>query len=454
MDNIFIGSIFTGVIMTMSKNLKMFMKYVIPSIIGMLITGSYCIVDSIFIGQYGGKIGLAAVAITWPLVMLFAAVGDMLGTGAAIIISQSRGKGAFDRARMVFGNMLCFQLVTSLLLMLPCVYYLTDILYFFGADDELMPYSLPYALIQTYGCLAAMLSTGLPAVIRNDGRPTLAMIIISFSLISNIIMDYLFIFKFSWGIVGASWATLTAQILISLMSLIYFATKYTDICYSMDMLRIKITEIREIIIDGIPSFGSQLAIITILFLHNYQSVRYGGVDGLAVYTFIGDVEAIGSLFMTGLALGVQPLVAFLYGSRRYARQEVIGRMGYRFAFVSGIVLMWISFLGRNIFPPWFNLHGEVAQLAAHGLIISSSAFLLLGVIRVAGYYFQATGKIMEASLLIYGDAFFALPLCLWILPLFFGLDGVWMAMPVSRILLFIFVCVLWLKERKKDWGKI
>lgn len=108
--------------------------------------------------------------------------------------------------------------------------------------------------------------------------------------------------------------------------------------------------------------------------------------------------------------------------------------------------MLISFVGCNIFPAWFNLHGNVAKLASHGLVISSTAFLLLGVIRVAGYYYQATGKIKASSLLIYGDAFFALPLCLFLLPIWFGLDGVWLAMPISRVLLFSFVCYLW-------WGK-
>ena len=152
-----------------------------------------------------------------------------------------------------------------------------------------------------------------------------------------------------------------------------------------------------------------------------------------------------SIIVISLVLNII-LDYLLYGSLMYARQNVIGNMGYCFAFFSGIVLMLISFFGGNIFPAWFNLHGNVAKLASHGLVISSTAFLLLGVIRVAGYYYQATGKIMASSLLIYGDAFFALPLCLFLLPIWFGLDGVWLAMPISRVLLFSFVCYLW-------WGK-
>ena len=432
--------------MKLNKNVKMFMSYVIPSIIAMLIVGSYSIVDSVFIGQYSGKTGLAAVAITWPLIMFFGAVGDMLGTGAGVLISQAQGANNIKKARSSFANMMFLQVLFCAILIIPCTVFLPDILIFSGANIELLPISLIYAKILIYGCLASMLAIGLISVIRNDGRPTFAMIIIVISLVLNIILDYLFIFVFNLGLAGAAWATLVSEIVACVICLVYFACKCTPLRYGSDMLKLNFRQAKELVINGIPSLGNQISIIVMLFLHNYQSMRYGGIDGLAVYTFIGAIESLGSLFMTGLSLGIQPLVAFLYGSRKYARQNVIGNMGYWFAFFSGIVLMLISFVGCNIFPAWFNLHGNVAKLASHGLVISSTAFLLLGVIRVAGYYYQATGKIKASSLLIYGDAFFALPLCLFLLPIWFGLDGVWLAMPISRVLLFSFVCYLW-------WGK-
>ena len=213
------------------------------------------------------------------------------------------------------------------------------------------------------------------------------------------------------------------------------------------MFGLKISNLKEIAISGFPSLGNQLSIIAMLFFHNYQSLKYGGINGLAAYTFIGAVESLGSLLMTGLSLGVQPLAAYLYGGKKYRRQNIIGTMGYFTAFVLGIILMLISLAGHNIFPSWFNLSGKSAVLASQGLIISSTAFILLGVIRVAGYYYQATGKVLDSSLLIYGDAFFALPLCLFTLPHWFGLDGVWLAMPVSRLILFAFVCWLWFGKK-------
>lgn len=435
---------------TLNKNTKLFLSYVLPSMVGMLIVGSYSIVDTIFIGQAAGELGLASVAVTWPLVMVFGAVGDMLGTGGAIIVSQSRGSGNLARARSVFGNMLCFQIIFSFVLMALINYFLIDALLLLGADKELLLGAVRYSRIIIYGNLACMLMMAVSSVIRNDGRPVLSMWLTVGGLLLNILLDYIFIFPLKGGIAGAAYATIVSQALIAIAGLVYFATGYTKLRYGWAMFKLRLANLKEIVVSGIPSLGNQLSIIAMLLFHNYQSLKYGQIDGLAAYTFIGAIESLGSLLMTGLSLGVQPLVAYLYGGKRYRRQNIIGNMGYYTAFVLGIILMLVSFAGHNIFPAWFNLSGNAAALASHGLIISSTAFVLLGVIRVAGYYYQATGKVWDSSLLIYGDAFFALPLCLFTLPHWFGLDGVWLAMPVSRIILFAFVCWLWFGKKHRQ----
>lgn len=432
----------------LTKNTKLFLSYIIPSMVGMLIVGSYSIVDTVFIGQSAGEIGLASVAVTWPLVMPFGAVGDMLGTGAAIIISQSRGRGDLSKARLTLGNMLCFQLIFSLGMMLLMNTYLTEALVLFGAKPELMDGAIHYSRILIYGNLACMLMMAVSAVIRNDGRPVLSMWLTIGGLLLNILLDYVFIFPLGGGIIGAAYATVVAQAMIAVVGLLYFATPYTQLRYRWLMFHLRLKTLGEVLLSGIPSLGNQLSIIAMLFFHNFQSLKYGGIEGLAAYTFIGAIESLGSLLMTGLSLGVQPLVAYLYGGKRFQRQNVIGNMGYVTAFGLGIILMLVSFAGHNVFPTWFNLSGSTAELAAHGLILSSTAFVLLGVVRVAGYYYQATGKVWDSSLLIYGDAFFALPLCLFTLPLWLGLDGVWLAMPCSRVILFGFVCWLWFGKKR------
>lgn len=432
----------------MNKSLKTFLSYVIPSMVAMLIVGSYSIVDTIFIGQATGETGLAAVAITWPIMLLFGAFGDMLGTGAAVLISQERGKKDFQKAKFLFGNMLLMQLVLSLILLAIFIPNTKSLLFLFGATPELIPMAMDYVMVLVWANLLFMLGVGLGAIVRNDGRPILAMFLMILGLGLNIILDYIFIFVLDGGVKGAALATVVSLAVGILVTLGYFLTPWTHVRITKGMFKIKPEYMKQIAVTGIPSLGNQLSIIAMLFLHNFQSMRYGGVSGLAAYTFIGAIESMGSLLLTGLALGIQPLVAFFNGAKNYVQQRIMGNMGYATALGLGVILMVVSLLGCDIFPTWFNLTGETAVLAAHGLVLSSTAFLLLGVVRVAGYYYQSTGKIIYSSILIYGDAFAALPLCLFILPIFCGLDGVWLSMPVSRLLLFLLALYFWYGKRK------
>ena len=427
----------------MRRENKLFLKYAGPSITGMLIAGSFSIVDTLFIGQGTGKNGLAAVSLTWPLIMLFGAAGELIGSGAAVLISQFRGSGEMDKAQSVFGNMLTLNILMAAVLFGIFYPSLEPLLKLFGAQEGLLPTALSYAKIMTCGAVICMLMESFIAIIRNDGRPMLSMFLLVVGLIGNIVLDYLFILHFHWGAPGAAYATVISQGISALLGTGYFLSSGTSLKYSWNTLKLKGPQTRAILLTGIPVFGNMLSVIAMLFMHNLQALRYGAVDGLAAYTLVAALESLGSLLMTGLAMGIQPLTAYMHGAGQYKRQNRMGNRAYKWALILGIIMMLFSFAFRSSMPEWGGLSGNAAKMAAHGVLLSSTAFLLLGVIRVAGFYYQSTGSIGKASLLIYGDSFFALPLCLFILPEWFGMDGIWLAMPVSRVILFLLLCYLW-----------
>ncbi|MBE6426246.1 MAG: hypothetical protein E7029_09725, partial [Planctomycetaceae bacterium] len=185
--------------MKKEKDLDLFLKYVIPSMASMVIAGSFCIVDMIFIGQGIGEIGLAALGIAWPLVMFFIALAEMIGSGAAVLISQARGEGDLQEAQRLFCNLTWLQAVVTAVLMVPVLIFLPEILRFFGTTEILMPYALEYLrpMIWTIGVCVFMI--GGIAVMRNDGSPVLAMWVECTGLLGNIVLDWLFIIYFSWG---------------------------------------------------------------------------------------------------------------------------------------------------------------------------------------------------------------------------------------------------------------
>lgn len=438
----------------MKSDLRLFWKYVAPSVFGAVIGGSFAIVDAIFIGLAGGENSLAATAVTWPLVMFLQAFGFLVGSGGAVLIAQNRGSNLPERERLFFAQTVFLALAWSIFLTVVTFPLLQPILTALGATQELMPISLRYSQILTGGVIFSIFMSLCLEVIRNDGHPTLSMLLMITGLISNIILDWVFVFHLQFGAVGAAIATVISQAGACILGCIYFCSPLTKLRFSIGILKPKLHLIGNIIITGLPIFGNMLSIIAMLYMHNAQSLRYGGIDGLAAYTVISSLEALGSMFMTGIAGGVQPLSASMYGAGKYKRQNRFGNYGYKFAFISGIILMLFSFAMYKIIPGWMGLEtGNALDLAQHGILLSAPAFLLLGVIRVAAFYYQSTGNIVKSSCLIYGDSFIALPLCIFTLPVWFGMNGVWLAMPVSRIILMAMLLYFWFGSRNASRKK-
>ena len=402
----------------------------------------------------GGENALAATAVTWPLVMFLQAFGFLVGSGGAVLIAQNRGSNLPERERLFFAQTVFLALAWSIFLTVVTFPFLQTILTALGATQELMPISLRYSQILTGGVIFSIFMSLCLEVIRNDGHPTLSMLLMITGLISNIILDWVFVFHLQFGAVGAAIATVISQAGACILGCIYFCSPLTKLRFSIGILKPKLHLIGNIIITGLPIFGNMLSIIAMLYMHNAQSLRYGGIDGLAAYTVISSLEALGSMFMTGIAGGVQPLSASMYGAGKYKRQNRFGNYGYKFAFISGIILMLFSFAMYKIIPGWMGLAtGNALDLAQHGILLSAPAFLLLGVIRVAAFYYQSTGNIVKSSCLIYGDSFIALPLCIFTLPVWFGMNGVWLAMPVSRIILMAMLLYFWFGSRNASRKK-
>ncbi len=417
--------------------------YIMPSVIGMTVAGSFSIVDTIFIGRATGETGLASVAVTWPLLMLVMAIGSLCGGGGAVLVSQAHGahdkKAALTAFRLTWG----LSIILSILLTAILLPYLPELLRLIGATPQLMQQALTYSRIMLGGLTISVLLSAFIEVIRNDGSPKLAMWMVVIGLLINTVLDWYFILQLNWGVQGAAWASIIGEAISAMLGIYYFCSRHTELRFPLLLKRADWTRIQELLSTGLPIFGSSIAIITMLYLHNYQSLRYGQVDGLAAYTMVAAVESLGSLLLTGLASGMQPLTARMYGAKDYGRQNAIGNYSYWLAFAAGVLLMLFSFVSYTFMPTWMGLSGQAAHLAGRGLVLSAPAFLLLGVIRVAAYYYQSTGKTWDSSLLIYGDSFVVLPLCLFTLPLLWGMDGIWLSMPISRVLLFGVLLYLW-----------
>ncbi|MDO4549782.1 MAG: MATE family efflux transporter [Planctomycetia bacterium] len=431
-----------------SSDLRIFFRYVIPSMITMFIGGLYNIIDSFFIGQAMGYEALAAINVTFPIFCLIFGMGDMISMGACILISQNRGAGNTQEENTVFSAMFGTAALASILLSALLLYYVNPILLWLGAEPELLSMAREYLVIILLGSILQIMAICFMAALRNDNHPVLAMWIISTGLIFNIFLDFILVWVLHWELFGAALATILAQMVPLTVSICFFSGNRTPLKFQIKKCIPDLHHIRIIIQNGFPSLGAHITIGAMLLFHNWQALRYGGIPGLAAYAVICETESVASMVMQGIASGMQPIASYFYGAQQHMRNRKILRYGISLALLLGTVGTLVSILGCHFFPSILGVKEEAAKIAARGLIISSPMFIALGLIKVGSHYFQATQRILPASILIHGDYALILPLCLFGLPLVFGLDGVWAAMPISRFILLgiLIFCALFLRN--------
>jgi len=426
--------------------IKLFFCFVVPSVSSQLLSGIYTIVDGFFVGMGTGEAGLAAVGLAYPFTVFVTAVGAGIGVGGGALISISTGRRREKLAERVLGSMsfliLCASLVTSFVLGFGAEYFLS--LYDVSAKVAGMSYI--YALILLIGSPAQIFTMGFLGAVRNDGYPRKAMYIMISGFIANIILDWLLVIVFPLGTAGAAAATLASQTLTAVPLAFHFIGGHSKVRLKMRCLKPSVAICKNIIRMGFSPFGVQVAAALTMIMHNWQSLAYGGDTGVAAYAVVGYIVPVGVMLQEGIAEGIQPLISYYYGANLHARRRLTARMGFSSAIVIGIICSALIFVFRTFVPSFFSMKGEAAAIAVRGLLLSVPMFPFLGLAKVGASYFQSVGRMKLASGLTYADPFFLLPLFLWMLPEFWGLDGVWLAMPFANIFLCIAFIIMWKRE--------
>lgn len=416
------------------SDLKQFFRYVLPTMLFMFVCGLYNIMDGIFVGKATGETGLAACLLTFPLYCFVFGLGDMIGCGAAILIAKHRGEERLDLANRIFSGVFGMVLILCVGMLGLYAFWGTALLRLFGATPTLLPLSAKYFGIVLAGSFPMLLWLCLASIMRSDDQPTLSSGLMVVGAVGNIFLDYLFVMVFGWGVPGAAIATIVAEAITLALGLPYFFSKKCHLTFHFSEMFPTLPDALRVLKCGIPSLGAQSAIAIMLLCHNLQALKWGGQSALAAYAAISMIESLGSMLTQGVASGLQPLVSYYYGAMDFVRNRRFLKYGLLFSFLLGLLGLSFSLLACHTIPGFMGLTGEAASIATHGLLISAPAFLAMGLVKVGSHYYQATGRITASSVLIYGDCLI-LPLLLFLLPLAFHLDGVWMAMPVSRFLL-------------------
>ena len=413
---------------------RQFMHYVIPSMIAMLFSGFYSIVDGLFVGNSIGNVGLAAINLVYPIQVVLNATATGVGIGGSVLVSIYRGEGK-DRD-MEHSAMQTIILLLIFGAILPVFFLGTKgiILNFLGAEGAIYKGADDYITTILIGGMLPVLGNGLNPIVRNQGKPIIATQNMVAGLVTNIVLDYVFIYKMNLGMFGAALATITAQGVVATMNVIY-VIKLNHKNFKLDYILPNIAKIKKIMKIAISPFGQTIVPSIIIILTNWKCIEYGGDGAVAIYSVISYVLACAQLLIQGIGDGVQPLFSYYFGANKERELHYVYNKAFFLCSVFSVFLMVLTMVFSVQLAKYFNISPELMNETALALKTTAFAYAFFGVTRVTSAYFYATNHTKFSNLLIYIEPIVIAPAMLWIFTELFGLSGVWMAYPAIQVIL-------------------
>lgn len=436
------------------------MQYAVPAIIAMTASSLYNMVDSIYIGHIKdvGSYAISGLAVTFPLMNLATALGTLVGVGASTILSMLLGQRNYKAANKVLLNEVLLNIIIGVAFSVVTLSFLDPILMFFGASQNTLPFARDYMVIILLGNVITHLYFGLNNMVRASGNPKLAMGLTVFTVVSNTIMDPIFIFVLDMGIKGAAIATVLCQLMALIYTARYFFNQnnYLHLPKYLRDYKLDIRIAKDSLTIGMgPFLMNSAACIVTLFI-NQQMLKYGGDLAIGAYGIVNRISFFFIMINMGFNQGMQPIAGYNFGAGKYTRVKRVFKLTVICATIVSCVGFIVSEFMPNLAVSLFTNDLELKELADKGLRLTNLAFPLVGFQMVATNFFQSLGMVHKSILLsLSRQLLFLVPL-IYFLPVFFGHRGVWMSFPIADtaaiVLSTILLLSLFRKFRKLNDG--
>ena len=411
-------------------------QYAVPGIIAMTASSLYNMVDSIYIGHIPdvGSLSIAGLAVTFPLMNISTAIGTLVGVGAATMISVLLGQKNYKVAGKVLSNEVTLNIISGIIFTLVTLLWMEPILRFFGASDATLPFARRYMTVIAIGNAVTHLYFGLNSVVRSSGNPRLAMGLTLFTVISNAILDPIFIFALGMGVQGAAIATVLCQCMSLGYTLWYFLNpdRFLHLPRSWSMFRIDWKIAKDSLAIGMGPFLMNLASCIVVLFINQQLVHWGGDLAIGAYGIVNRITFLFIMIVFGFNQGMQPIAGYNFGARQYGRvREVYLKTALWATLITTIGFIFSEFLSGPTVRI-FTSDPVLVEKAARGLRNMNLVFPIVGFQMVTTNLFQCLGMVRKSIFLsLSRQLLFLLP-CIYILPALLESEtGVWYSFPIS-----------------------
>lgn len=428
---------------------RLLWQYSLPAIVGIVVMQLYNIVDRIFIGQGVGSDAIAGLAITFPVMNLSAAVGTLIGAGAAARISIVLGQNDKRKAELILGNSLVLTLLFGVIYVSIFAIFIDDILRLFGASEVTLPYAHDFMAYILPGMLVMNLCFSFNNIMRASGYPTRAMVTMFIGAGLNVILAPLFIFVFDWGIKGAAIATDIAMTISMIFVMMHFFSKKSELHFKPGIYKLKWSIFTAITAIGAAPFVVNMAGSALNGIVNNVLHQYGGDDAVGALGILMTYAQLLVMVVIGITQGMQPIIGFNYGARKFHRLK----RAFWLSVAAGSAVTFLGAVGAQFCPEYiaraFTTDSDLIEKTAQALRISTVAFWAVGFQIVSTNLFQSLGLAGKSIFLsLTRQILFLLPL-IYIFSSVLGLQGVWMAYATSDIVATLVTTVMVIFQMRK-----
>ena len=428
---------------------KKLLRFVLPSIVMMVFTSIYGVVDGLFVSNYAGKTAFAAINLVMPFIMVLGGLGFMVGTGGTALVSKVLGEGDREKANRYFSMMILFTLILGIVLTVFGVTFMEPVALFLQATPEMLDDCVTYGRIVIAFTTAFMLQNVFQSFLIAAEKPQLGLIATVAAGVTNMVLDALFVAVFHWGVAGAAIATGISQCVGGLFPLIYFMRPNTSLL-RLTRAKLEAKPILQACGNGSSELMSNISSSIVSMLYNFQLLKYIGEDGVSAYGVLMYVQFIFVAIYVGYSIGCAPIVGYHYGAQNHEELKNMLKKSVRLMSGAGVVLSVSAYLLAWPLAKIFVGYDETLfNLTCHAFRLFSFAFLFAGFNIYASSFFTALNNGAVSAAISFLRTLLFQTSSVMLLPLIFGVDGIWYAISAAEVFAFVISTIFLFAKRNK-----
>lgn len=425
------------------------LRFVFPSIIMMIFTSIYGVVDGLFVSNFAGKTAFASINLVMPFVMILGGIGFMIGTGGTALVSKVLGEGKKEKANKIFTMMIIFTLLLGTLLSVIGVVSMPWVADFLGATEEMMADCILYGRIVTGFTVTFMLQNVFQSFLIAAEKPKLGLLATVLAGVTNMVLDAIFIIVFKWGVAGAAIATGLSQCVGGIFPLIYFSRDNSSLL-RLTKTKLEIKPILNACGNGSSELMSNISLSVVSMIYNFQLMKYVGEDGVSAYGVLMYVQFIFVAIYIGYAIGCAPITGYHFGAQNHGELKNMLRKSAFLSAISGVVLTILAIvLSSPLAKLFVGYDEELYELTRHAFSLFAYSFLLAGFNIFTSSFFTALNNGAVSAAISFMRTLIFQTSSVLILPIFLGVDGIWWAITVAEVFAFILSLIFLFAKREK-----